>query len=331
MTYYIDLKYINLISTSLERFSWKKSDMATCRCSICGDSKKNKIKTRFYFYQSKGNFYVKCHNCGYTSSFQNYLEFTNNPILQEYRMEKFKDKYGSKKQEDPVIHTVTDFSVVHLDQFPTIVSLPNGHYAKEYCLNRKLPVKVLNELRFTEDFSKVGRLFDEDGDYCDDQRIIIPFKDKNGKLFAVQGRSVDKKSKIRYLTARFKNDSTPKIYGLDKVNPKERNYCFEGPFDSMFVPNSFAMAGAGLQPSQIPIDTSNTVFVYDNESRNRDILRFMQDIINGGKKICIWPKSIQQKDVNDMFLAGLDPKVVIDTNTSSGLAAQLKFNEWKAI
>lgn len=330
MTYYIDLKYINIISTSLERFSWKKQDMATCRCSICGDSKKNKLKTRFYFYQSKGTFYVKCHNCGYTSSFQNYLEFTNNPILQEYRMEKFKDKYGSKKQEEVVLNTVTDFSVVHLDQFPTIVSLPTDHYAKQYCLNRKLPIRILNELRFTEDFATVANLFEE-GNYTSDARIIIPFKDVDGKLFAVQGRSLDKNSKIRYLTARFKNDSTPKIYGLNKVNPAERNYCFEGPFDSMFIPNSFAMAGAGLQISQIPIDTSQTVFVYDNEPRNTNILRFMQDIIKGNRQICIWPKTILQKDINDMVLAGIDPISVINTNTFVGLGAQLKFNDWRSI
>jgi hypothetical protein len=246
-------------------------------------------------------------------------------------MEKFKDKYGSKKKdEEVVLNTVTDFSVVHLDQFPTIVSLSNEHYAKQYCLKRKLPIRVLNELRFTEDFSTVAKLF-EDGDYSTDPRIIIPFKDKDGRLFAVQGRSVDKNNKIRYLTARFKDDPTPKIYGLNKVNPGERNYCFEGPFDSMFIPNSFAMAGAGLQISQIPIETTNTVFVYDNEPRNKDILRFMQDIINANHKICIWPKTILQKDINDMVLAGIDPIPVINTNTFVGLGAQLKFNEWKAI
>ena len=53
MSIYIDKKYVNMLSSSLEKFKWKKNNLATCRCFKCGDSKKNKSKTRGYFFEHK--------------------------------------------------------------------------------------------------------------------------------------------------------------------------------------------------------------------------------------------------------------------------------------
>ena len=63
MSYYIDKKFINLASGSLQQFKWKKEDLANCRCPICGDSTKNKTKARGYFYKKGNDFFYKCHNC----------------------------------------------------------------------------------------------------------------------------------------------------------------------------------------------------------------------------------------------------------------------------
>jgi hypothetical protein len=45
----------------------------------------------------------------------------------------------------------------------------------------------------------------------------------------------------------------------------------------------------------------------------------------------IWSKSIQQKDINDMVIAGLNVMDVLKLNTRSGLEAKVKFNEWKKV
>ena len=45
MSAFVDKKFINLISSQLEKFKWKKEDLANCRCRICGDSTKNKTKS----------------------------------------------------------------------------------------------------------------------------------------------------------------------------------------------------------------------------------------------------------------------------------------------
>ena len=43
---HVDAKYISLLSTRLEKFKKVKPTLCNFRCPICGDSKKNKNKTR---------------------------------------------------------------------------------------------------------------------------------------------------------------------------------------------------------------------------------------------------------------------------------------------
>ena len=45
---HIDAKYISLVSARLGKFKRTKNNLYTFRCPYCGDSKKNKNKTRGY-------------------------------------------------------------------------------------------------------------------------------------------------------------------------------------------------------------------------------------------------------------------------------------------
>ena len=45
----------------------------------------------------------------------------------------------------------------------------------------------------------------------------------------------------------------------------------------------------------------------------------------------IWPREIVEKEINDMILAGINVKSVIESNTYSGLEAKVKFTEWKKV
>jgi alkyl sulfatase BDS1-like metallo-beta-lactamase superfamily hydrolase len=76
---------------------------------------------------------------------------------------------------------------------------------------------------------------------------------------------------------------------------------------------------------------SDYIYVFDNEPRNREIVNRISKTINRGDKVVIWPTSIQQKDINDMVLAGLNVMDVLKSNTYSGLEAKIKFNNWKKI
>jgi hypothetical protein len=151
----------------------------------------------------------------------------------------------------------------------------------------------------------------------------------------VQGRSF-KPDGIRYITIIF-DDTKPKIYGLDEADFSRKLYVTEGPIDSMFISNSIAMAGSdGVRviDEMAGEYKQNVVFVYDNEPRNKDICAIMDKVIDKGYNIVFWPDTIQQKDINDMVLAGMSPtdiKLVIDTNTYNGLQAKMKMVAWKKV
>ena len=133
---------------------------------------------------------------------------------------------------------------------------------------------------------------------------------------------------VKYITIMFEDDA-PKIYGLDDITTEDTVYVTEGPFDSTFVPNSIAMCGADADISKWGI--SNPVWIYDNEPRNREIVTRIQRTIDSGGRLVIWPENIDDKDINDMVMSGLDVQSVIKSNTYSGLEAKLKFTNWKKI
>jgi hypothetical protein len=124
-------------------------------------------------------------------------------------------------------------------------------------------------------------------------------------------------------------DDAPKIYGLDDLNKEKTVYVTEGPFDSTFISNSIALCGADGDLSKWGI--SNPVWIYDNEPRNAEIHSRISNVISRGERVVIWPSSINQKDINDMVLSGLNVQSVIESNTYSGLEAKLKFTTWKKI
>ena len=79
------------------------------------------------------------------------------------------------------------------------------------------------------------------------------------------------------------------------------------------------------------LEGSNTILVYDNEPRNREIVNRIGKCIDRGETVVIWPNGIVEKDINDMVIAGHDVMSMLKLNTYSGLQAKIKFNNWKKI
>jgi hypothetical protein len=125
------------------------------------------------------------------------------------------------------------------------------------------------------------------------------------------------------------DEEQPKIFGLDKIKENKPVYIVEGPFDSTFLENSVAMAGSDADVRAF--DWSSYIWVFDNEPRNREIINRISKVINRGNKVVIWPNNIEQKDINDMVLAGRDVQSIVEYNVYSGLEATLKLNNWKKV
>jgi len=319
----IDSKYIGLVSSRLQKFKRVKADLYNFRCPLCGDSQKNKNKTRGYIYPVKNNTNFKCHNCGASLSFNNFLKELDPTLHKQYTLEKFKEGHTGRNfvVEEPKFEFVKPVFKKKLD-LPKASEVP---IAREYLEKRKLnPQKFYYTDKFKEWTN--SQIYTFPDTRYDEPRIIIPLYYKQ-QFIGYQGRSLGS-SKIKYITIML-DDDAPKIYGLDQVDESKPIYIVEGPFDSTFVENSIAMCGSDVSISSF--NWSDYIYVFDNEPRNREIVNRISKIIDRGDKVVIWPTSIQQKDINDMILTGLNVMDVLKSNTYSDLEAKIKFNNWKKV
>jgi len=320
----VDSKYIGMVSSRLHKFKRVKDNLYNFRCPICGDSQKNKNKTRGYIYQVKNNTNFKCHNCGASMSLNNFLKTIDTSLYKQYTLEKFKEGHTGKNfvVEEPKFEFKKPVFKKSID-LPKASEIPS---AKEYLENRKLDSdKFYFAPKFKKWVNTQKHTFDNV--VYDESRIIIPLYDQTKNLIGFQGRALDNLPN-KYITIML-NDEAPKLYGMDTIDTKKPIYIVEGPFDSTFVENSVAMCG-----SDIDIRTfgwSDCVWVLDNEPRNREIVNRISKLINRGCEVVIWPSNINEKDINDMILSGHDVMSVLKSNIHSGLQAKIKFNNWKRI
>ena len=321
----VDSKYIGLISSRLQKFKRVKAELYNFRCPICGDSQKHKNKARGYFYQVKTNTNYKCHNCGVSLSFNNFLKQIDATLHKQYVMEKFKEGHAGGRNfvvEEPKFNFKKPVFKKSLD-LPRASEVP---IATKYLEKRKINP---NLFYFTSEFQKWTNTHKQTFNNInkDESRVIIPLHDTEKNLIGFQGRSLGPNS-VKYITVMLSEDS-PKIYGLDKIDETKPIYITEGPFDSTFVENSVAMCGSDLDVRTF--GWSNYIWVFDNEPRNREIVERIDKTIGRGDKIVIWPKQIVEKDINDMVLSGHDIMSILQSNTYSGLQAKVKFNNWKKV
>ncbi|AIX17391.1 DNA primase subunit [Synechococcus phage ACG-2014b] len=327
----IDEQFARLISSRLDKFKQIKNGTYTFRCPYCGDSQKYRNKTRGYFFTKNSGLVFKCHNCGVGRSFGNFIKDNANDVYDEYVMERYKNGLTGKGRNvaDPTFKTEKP-KFKKKGELHTIEQLNNQHPAVGYLQGRQIPEQHFSNLFYTDKFctwvnTQKPTFKDVKKDH---PRIIIPFIDTDGTWFGFQGRSLNPTDKMRYITIML-DESKTKIFGLNRVNFNKTIYITEGPFDSFYIDNAIAMAGADVDWDVIR--NKEVVFVYDNEKRNKEIVDRMHNAIDKGYEIVIWPENLQEKDLNDMFIAGHDVQSLVEFNTYSGLQAQIKLSEWKKV
>jgi len=334
MSVFIDRTFLLRVSPKLQKFTTKKPDLYNFRCPLCGDSTKNKTKARGYVYRKKNDYFYRCHNCGASTSFYNFLEKVDASLVKEYALERYKNgEDGNQNYPKPDFEEVKEKPVFKkkLD-LPSIADLPDEHYAKVYVNNRKIPESKYSNLYYAEDFKKFVESLniEKDGLKDEDPRLVIPFYDEEKNLVAFQGRALGE-SKLRYITVKL-TDENHKIFGLDNINKEEYVYVVEGPIDSLFLENAIATADSNLTAAEKHIDKSKIVLVYDNEPRNKELHKQMDKAIEEHYNVVIWPEMIEEKDINDMVLAGFSPEEIqdiISKNTFVNLRAKMEFVNWK--
>jgi transcription elongation factor Elf1 len=330
MSLYVDIKYLNEISFRLQKFAKKDSYLFNFRCPYCGDSSKSKNKARGYVYKVKGTMLFKCHNCGKGTSFGALLKYLDTEKYKQYIMERFTNGETKRTIHDEPIFDIPKYEPKKtFAGLKSIAALKGDHPAKQYVMNRQIPEEYHTKLFFAPKFfswcnTQIPNKFPEIKE--EHPRLIIPFYDDEGQIFAFQGRAFGNEIP-KYIT--LKLDTTrDKVYGLDTVDFTKTVFVVEGPIDSMFLNNSIAMAGADMSPSV----NADYIFVYDNEPRNKEIVRSMEKVIDEGYAICVWPETVEQKDINDMILSGKTKQQIANLileNSYKDLEAKMKISSWK--
>ncbi len=332
---WIEQKYISILSSSVRNFKKKQTNLWTFSCPICGDSIKDKRKTRGYIYLKDRAYRYACHNCGVGMHFSKFLETVNPNLYKDYRFEKFRDtspefvEYVEKKEEFAVLQKTA------LEKIARKVStLEDDHPAILYLKSRKIDPIWFTRLFHTENMNDFSTIFPKYKEikFMKEGRIVIPIYNRKSELVGVTARAYQP-SNLRYIMMR-RDDNEPLIFNLDRIDINKRVYALEGAFDAMFVKNAVAVDGADFSKLSEVIPKSQTVVVFDNQPRNQILLKRIDNIANEGYAMVVWPDGLE-KDINKNIIDGKlntdEIMPLLEQNTFSGMKLRLKLSNWKKI
>jgi hypothetical protein len=336
---YVDISFVNNVAVLVRNFKKKPGRVYNFSCPLCGDSQKDRSKARAYLFPDEQNssLIFKCHNCSRSMAFGKFLKIQFPEIYDSYILEKYKKKgvvdnvWEAADTARASVNKKYKISKENLQNMVQVSELPENHIGRVFCKQRKLP--NLGHIYFTDNWSKLAEEY-LPGKYQNlpekDPRIVLVYRDHEGKITGLQGRAI-LNSKQRYITAAPKNAKM--IFGEERMNRTKTVYVLEGPLDSLFLNNAIAVGTSDLLSAETRIGSiENAVYVPDNQPRNKEIVKIMEKIIDRGKKICIWPSFVLQKDINEMILAGYGQKTIksiIDESTYCDISAKVIFGEWK--
>jgi len=360
----IDKKYLSIITSKFKIVD--KGNHKVCRCPICGDSQRDKSKMRGYFIingkRKRMNYF--CHNCDANMLLGTFIKLYAPAVYADYKKERAFDsleanhKPTKPRHEDvepvlqytvrkPKLEAVTEASSEPptipranrrvLQHLTPIMNAPIS--IQKYLYERKIPVDIAKKYIFyTDEFmaytnKHIPAMFSEGAVAAfDEPRIVILMFDETGECVGFQGRRLpNSEAQAKYITIKL-NENEGKIWGLDRVDKAKPIIVFEGPVDATFVENAIAVCGSDLVSQTLHIDTYQTdeyVYGFDNEPRNKQIVKRMDSAIKAGLSVIIWPKEVKQKDINDMILSGVNVNEIIRKHTYQGLTARIKFTTWR--
>ena len=328
-----------MVSVKLDRFQKKDDYLYNFRCPVCGDSERKKSKARGYFYRKDNDMFYRCHNCQYGTTIANFLEKVDHLLYKEYVMEKFvkkDDRPEPKKEPNP--EYAFDFKPAFdkpsrlidnlMDRLDT---LPVEHEAVRYCQSRKIPEDQYHRLYYVDDIRTLSQLNTKYTEALNikQPRLVLPCITPDGQLSGLTLRGM-RGEKLRYIQLKIK-DNDLQVFGLDNVDTDKEVYVVEGPIDSLFIDNAIACVGTAFGKVD-KLKLTHFTMVFDNQPRNHEVCKLIENQIDAGEKVVIWPEYMYEKDVNEMIMSGLtktEIQSIINDNTVQGLEARLQFMKWR--
>lgn len=292
-------------------------------CPLCGDT-----RSRFYVKDYGDDHMAYCHNCGYSKPFQHFLKVyfpLELSSLKELFMDNLKNGEFFKKEKQERIKKLESalngstklsenlWSYCALNGFPIKkTQMGKKEFFRIKCLKylkkRKIPKNIVKDFWC---FTK-GPLRGYIG---------IPFFDRKQKnLIHIQGRMVrkptkweeDNKAIKKYLFLKDVREDNPvkieieskPIWGIWRINTKERVVICEGTLDACAFKNSIATCGATLSNSfirELRDQFPNRVWCVDNFWKDEAGRKLTKELLKMGEKCLIIPQHMTSKDPNDLL------------------------------
>jgi hypothetical protein len=341
MSIVVDVQFLNEISYRFEKFARKGNYLFNCRCPFCGDSQRSTIKARGYFFPAKDHLNFKCHNCGKSTTFANVLKTLDGATYRRYIKERFTDTskpQRSERKEPTFVKSekrkeMEEAIDVRYPFLEPVSSLPPNHDAVMYLTDRKIPDEYHHLFYYCPKTSFLSALCDKyAGKFnTEEPRVVLPVYNMDKHLVGVIARDITGKSSRRYLALRI-DDKSDMMFGLDRVDFSENAIIVEGPIDSLFLHNAVAAGSTSLDKIDHYFEKERVTLVFDNQPRNKDVVKIVQSAVNQGFKVFVWPSHVEQKDINDLIKAGWTQDQVeemIAERTYTGLSAKAKLFEWR--
>lgn len=303
-------------------------------CPICREGKSWGRKYRCYYMPSDELIY--CHNCGSSLSPFNWIKEVSGMSDEEI----FHDVAQSDtamdlsnlidvKNEEKVVPTLP------LDSINLFDSTQVAFYADNSIVQGALAMIERRRLRTA--LNAPDALYLSLKDYTHKNRLVIPFKDSQGKIVFYQSRRIfDWDDKPSYLS---KTNSDKSISGMDKIDSTfDSVFLFEGPIDSYFTKNGLGLAGIDpgnhkytqVQLEQLEeLKLFRKIWVLDSQWIDDTARKKTEKLLEQGECVFIWPKKWgKYKDFNEICVEyginGISPDF-ITKNAFCGKEGVLKF------
>jgi hypothetical protein len=296
------------------------------RCPICGDSKKDQSRTRFYLVRANSRYpdMVYCHNCFYKKPADSFFRsFAPDEVkhLEELQgtdeglkglfeqIKEYKPKTPEEIVKDLKEELVRAKKVVGSFFKTHTYPIENFDEALEYVKSRFIPDEWINKLRLLKPQYHSGFRYAYLKDY-----IIFPFFDKEDDkpyyFHSRRFRNLENERMAKYLSCPYRPENDVTFY-LNEFNVDEDGpvYICEGTIDSLHIPNSIATNGVGkiseefLEVYEHRFEKKNLVFCLDNEIIDTDARNKAIELYNKGYWVFAWSELIKDfpfvKDIKD--------------------------------
>jgi predicted RNA-binding Zn-ribbon protein involved in translation (DUF1610 family) len=212
----------------LPLFKKKGDNLWNFRCPYCGDSQKSRSKARGFVFRKKNDLFYKCHNCGVGASLGNLIKYVDSKTYDDYILERYRTGIETKSSPQPEFKF--DAPVFKKNVFKSLQSisqLSQTHPARRLVDERKLS-EFIGDLFLCPSFFKFTNTLvpNKFPSLCGDHpRLMIPFRNEEGEIFAYQGRAFGTENP-KYITIKLDEDAD---------NLSTLTYCLLNLFANLFV------------------------------------------------------------------------------------------------